>query len=163
MSRSHLSEVVAGGNTIRAFLLVLVSLFASFASFAASESRQFDNDEQRALYLKLINEFRCLKCQNQNLAGSSAALAGDLKDEIHSMVLDNKSGADISDYLVARYGDFVRYRPPFKLTTIVLWLAPFLMMIVGVWSLTRFAGGRTAVPDTASDEELARARSLLED
>ena len=81
--------------------------------------------EQRLLLIS--EELRCLVCQNESLAGSRADLAVDLRREIRTLITDGKSDQDIMDFMVSRYGDFVRYRPPFKPVTWLLWLGPLLV------------------------------------
>src|SRR5258706_5781128 len=83
----------------------------------------------------LSAELRCLVCQNQTLADSHAPLAVDLRDQIRSQLKGGASERDVIDYMVARYGDFVRYRPPFNAATALLWTGPFLFMLVGIWFL----------------------------
>lgn len=89
----------------------------------------------------LSKELRCLVCQNETLADSTAPLALDLKQEVREMVRRQLSDEEITDYLVTRYGDFIRYRPAFKPATWVLWTGPFLLLVAGVlalaWSLRR--------------------------
>jgi len=91
-----------------------------------------------------------LKCQNQHLAGSNADLAADLKREIRLQVLDNKSKAEIDDYLVTRYGEFVLYRPRFTAVTALLWIGPFVLLaggIAGIVMMARRNARREANPD----------------
>ena len=119
-------------------VIVCVLLMTMANVHSAEPLLKFANDEQAALYLKLTQEFRCLKCQNQNLAGSNADLAQDLRDEIYQAVVAGQGQQEISDYLVARYGDFVLYRPPVKKITYLLWFGPFLLLlfaIIGAWFL----------------------------
>src|SRR5687768_15170114 len=80
----------------------------------------------------LANELRCLVCQNQTLADSNAPLAVDLRNQIREQLAAGKSEQDVMDFMVARYGDFVLYRPPLKLTTVALWTGPFLFLALGV-------------------------------
>ncbi|MDH5436877.1 MAG: cytochrome c-type biogenesis protein CcmH, partial [Gammaproteobacteria bacterium] len=86
-------------------------------------------EEQR--YRNLIGELRCLVCQNQSLADSDAELAVDMRNEVHKKISAGKSNDEIIDFLVERYGDFVRYRPPVKATTFLLWFGPFLLLALG--------------------------------
>ena len=83
----------------------------------------------------LATELRCLVCQNQTLADSNAPLAVDLRNQIREKMQQGASERDIVDYMVARYGDFVLYRPPFKATTVLLWAGPVLLMIAGLAAL----------------------------
>jgi cytochrome c-type biogenesis protein CcmH len=97
----------------------------------AQEPLVFDNAEQEARYLQLTKEFRCLVCQNQNLADSDAPLAHDLRKEIHEMLQAGSTDNQIRSFLVDRYGDFVLYRPPVKANTMALWALPALLLCVG--------------------------------
>lgn len=98
---------------------------------AAIEAYQFDSPQMEADYNKLVAELRCLVCQNQNLADSDAPLAHDLRDEIFEMLQAGRSDEEIKRFLVERYGDFVLYRPPVKGNTLILWLAPAVLLIGG--------------------------------
>jgi cytochrome c-type biogenesis protein CcmH len=91
--------------------------------------------EQRLVVI--ADELRCLVCQNESLAGSRAPLAMDLRREIRTLIKAGKSDTEILDFLVSRYGDFVRYRPPFKPSTWLLWTGPFLFMAIGIGVLVR--------------------------
>ena len=126
---------------------------------------EFDDDEQLERYKQLIYELRCLVCQNQNLADSNAELAADLRREVHRMILEGKSSEDVIDFMVARYGDFVLYRPPLKAKTVLLWGGPFVLGIGGVvlllLQLRRRRGTQTASMPL-SDDERARLDTLLE-
>lgn len=99
---------------------------------AAEEAKPLAENQQAEARLKaLALELRCLVCQNQTLADSSAPLAEDLRREVREMIAKNMTDREIIDFLVARYGDFVLYRPPLKATTTLLWLGPFLLLVVG--------------------------------
>jgi cytochrome c-type biogenesis protein CcmH len=110
----------------------------------------------------LATELRCLVCQNQTLADSNAPLAVDLRNQIREQLKSGKSERDVIDFMVARYGDFVLYRPPFKATTIALWAGPFVFLVLGAWLLLRLLRRRTAPEPELSDAERARAAKLLE-
>jgi len=125
---------------IQVVVLLFVLMMPASNMQAAETVLKFENDEQSALYLRLTQEFRCLKCQNQNLADSSADLAKDLRNEIYQAVLAGQGRDQIAEYLVARYGDFVLYRPPMRKSTYLLWFGPFallLVAIVGGWRLIK--------------------------
>jgi cytochrome c-type biogenesis protein CcmH len=110
----------------------------------------------------LAHELRCLVCQNQTIAESNAPLAVDLRNQIHAQLEAGKSERDVLDFMVARYGDFVLYRPPLKATTVALWAGPLLFVIAGLWWLSRtLRRRRTAAPEL-SPAERARAAKLLE-
>ncbi len=142
--------------------LALVAL--SLPAAAAEPIVSFDTDFQRERYDRMLEEYRCLKCQNQNLAGSNAALAGDLRREIREQILEGNDDKAIDDYLVARYGDFVRYSPRFGGANLVLWLGPVILLVVGlvagVSMARRSQARRTPMPDQAS---ITTARALLAD
>jgi cytochrome c-type biogenesis protein CcmH len=110
----------------------------------------------------LAHELRCLVCQNQTLADSNAPLAVDLRNQIREQIAAGKSEQDVLDFMVARYGDFVLYRPPLKAATVALWLGPFVFLVLGLWLLARRVARRRLPPPELSDAERARAAKLLE-
>lgn len=130
---------------------------------AGIEVHSFPDKESEQRYEKLTHELRCLVCQNETIAASNADLAKDLRQEIYEKVTAGQSDKQIVDFMVARYGDFVLYRPPFKPITILLWVGPFLMLATGLIILFMMIRrqGKTgqAQPD---GEELSRARRYLE-
>jgi cytochrome c-type biogenesis protein CcmH len=144
------------------WLLAIILLIPSLA--AAEEARPLaDNPQVEARLKTLAVELRCLVCQNQTLADSNAPLAEDLRREVREMIAKDMSDREIIDFLVTRYGDFVLYRPPWKATTTLLWLGPFLLLGVGVTGLV-FALRRRQkkVTDvTLSEAEHNRVEKLL--
>jgi cytochrome c-type biogenesis protein CcmH len=150
----------------RLWMVLVLSLACSFA--AANEAKPLAEDpavEQRLI--RISEDIRCLVCQNESLAGSRADLANDLRREIRKLIREGKTDAEITDFLVSRYGDFVLYRPPVKPLTWVLWFGPFLLLLGGVVFLIRFLRQRqqahAAVAETPlSDEERRRAKALLD-
>ena len=110
-------------------LLIVYFLLSNFV-YANDEPVVFQNKDLEERYYLLIEEVRCLVCQNQSLADSNAPLAQDLRNEIFKMIQINKSNTEIMEFLVKRYGDFVLYRPPLKKNTWLLWFGPFLFLIV---------------------------------
>ena len=145
----------------RAWLLVLL-LVTGLPAQSAIETYQFDTPVQEARYKHLIDELRCLVCQNQNLADSDAELAQDLRRKTYEMLKAGKSDREILDYMVERYGDFVLYRPPLKGTTVALWVGPFLILAVGVLVLLRVISRRRTDPAETDDAAaLARVERLL--
>jgi cytochrome c-type biogenesis protein CcmH len=119
-------------------LLMLLSIINPAVLLAGVEVHQFGEPEQEQQYKKLIDELRCLVCQNQNLADSNSELAQDLRKQVSLMILNGQTDAEIIDYMVARYGDFVLYRPPFKPLTYVLWVGPFLLLFFTVFIVVAF-------------------------
>jgi cytochrome c-type biogenesis protein CcmH len=106
------------------------------------------------------HELRCLVCQNQTLADSNAPLAVDLRNQVREQLKNGASEREVRDWMVARYGDFVLYRPPFKATTLLLWAGPFLLLLIGLGLVMRVV--RRRQPDKAlSAEERLRAEELL--
>jgi cytochrome c-type biogenesis protein CcmH len=144
------------------WLLVIILLIPSLA--AAEEARPLaDNPQVEARLKTLAVELRCLVCQNQTLADSHAPLAEDLRREVREMIAKDMSDKEIIDFLVQRYGDFVLYRPPWKASTALLWLGPFLLLIAGATGLV-FALRRRQkkfADVTLSEEEHNRVAQLL--
>ena len=144
------------------WLLVIIFLIPSLA--AAEEARPLaDNPQVEARLKTLAVELRCLVCQNQTLADSHAPLAEDLRREVREMIAKGMSDKEIIDFLVQRYGDFVLYRPPWKASTTLLWLGPFLLLIAGATGLV-FALRRRQkklADVTLSEEEHNRVAQLL--
>jgi len=110
----------------------------------------------------LAVELRCLVCQNQTLADSNAPLAVDLRNQIREQLKQGASEQDVIDFMVARYGDFVLYKPPFKASTLALWLGPFVLLALGVWALLRQIARRRVPAPELSAAERDRAARLLE-
>ena len=103
---------------------------------SAEEARPLQADVVvEAQVQRLSEELRCLVCQNQTIADSHAELAVDLRNQVREMLLAGKSDQEVTDYMTARYGDFVRYRPPLKASTLLLWLGPFALMLAGAIGL----------------------------
>jgi cytochrome c-type biogenesis protein CcmH len=129
-----------------AMLLACATVFANEVG-SANEAR----------YRALINELRCLVCQNQNIADSNAPLAQDLREQVRTQLAAGKSDREITDYMTARYGDFVLYRPQFKATTALLWLAPATLVAIGAIVALRMARRKSATsPAPVDQEKLAR-------
>jgi len=110
----------------------------------------------------LSHELRCLVCQNQTLADSNAPLAVDLRNQVREQLKSGKSERDVIDFLVARYGDFVLYRPPLKATTVLLWGGPFILLAFGLFLLFLRLRRKMPPPAELSDAERERAAKLLE-
>jgi cytochrome c-type biogenesis protein CcmH len=128
---------------------------------AAIEAYEFDSPQMEADYNKLVAELRCLVCQNQNLAESDADLAQDLRRETYEMLQQGKTPQQVSEFMVARYGDFVLYRPQFKSSTYLLWLGPFLLLVVVLVIVVRRLRF-SAKPVEVDADALADAKQLLE-
>ena len=133
-------------------------------ALAVLEPLKFESSSQESRYKALITELRCLVCQNQNLADSNAELARDLRLLTYNMILSGSSDKDIVQFMVSRYGDFVLYRPPFKPSTALLWLAPLLFMAGGFFVLFRIFRWRKNIrPLDVPPDQRAKVRKLLQD
>ena len=110
----------------------------------------------------LAHELRCLVCQNQTLADSNAPLAVDLRNQIREQLSQGASEREVLDFMVARYGDFVLYRPPLKASTLALWIGPFVLLLAGALLLWRRIARRRVPEPQLSDADHARAAKLLE-
>jgi len=133
---------------IRMLSVCIAMLFAG--SLIAADVK-FDDPQKQERYEQLINELRCLVCQNQTIADSNAELALDLRNKVAELIEGGKSDAEIVDYLTARYGDFVLYRPPVQPNTLLLWAGPFLLLLVAGIVLVFTVRRRAQLAD--SDEE----------
>ncbi len=143
------------------FVLLFMLGFASSIAQAAIEAYEFDSPQMEADYNQLIDELRCLVCQNQNLADSDADLAKDLRRETFDMLKQGKSQQEVMDFMVERYGDFVLYRPQFKTSTYLLWIGPFVLLLLVLYLFVRRLRARDEKVDVDADA-LAEARQLLE-
>ena len=134
---------------------------------AAIDTYEFANDAERARFRELTQELRCPKCQNQDLADSNAPIATDLRREIFRMLGEGKDNQQIIDFMVDRYGDFVRYKPALTSKTVVLWFGPLALLVGGVVVIGVIVGrrrrtARAEASDTLSAEERLRLDTLLD-
>lgn len=155
---------------MRAQLKIIFALFVlltmSLHTQAAIEAHEFKSDLERQRYQSFIEEMRCPKCQNQNLAGSDSPISADLRRELYEMIKAGKSDKEIVDYMVSRYGDFILYRPRVTPATYVLWIAPGALLVIGITVLIVMLRQRrrlalAQVSQELSAEERARLASLL--
>jgi cytochrome c-type biogenesis protein CcmH len=149
---------------IRIWMLTFV--MATPGLVAAQEARPLAENPQAEVRLKaLAVELRCLVCQNQTLADSNAPLAEDLRREVREMIAKNMSDQEIIDFLVERYGDFVLYRPPLRVTTTLLWIGPFLLLAIGGTALILAVRRRqkTLPEAVVSEADHQRVEQLLSD
>ncbi len=147
-------------SAVRSFLVLLCLALWLAPAQAVIEAYDFDSPEMEADYNKLVNELRCLVCQNQNLSSSDADLARDLRRETYDMLSAGKSSDQVVDFMVERYGDFVLYRPQFKSTTYLLWLGPFVLLLgVLVMLIRRLV---SPAPPEVDADAVARAKQILE-
>jgi len=147
-------------------ILITLTLLLSLSSAlnAAFEVKKFDNPQQEQRYKKLIDELRCLVCQNQNLADSDSQLAKDLRAKVFEMVTTNQSDKQIQEYMVNRYGEYVLYNPPLDPVTSVLWIGPFIALFAAIVLLLYSIRKRSkAAPAQLSDADHKRSKQLLEE
>ena len=140
---------------MRVLALITSIVFACAVAHAQSvfEPRGFSSPEHEERYRTLVDELRCLVCQNQTIAESNADLASDLRREVHRMVEDGRSEDDIAGFMAARYGDFVLYRPPLRGGTILLWAGPFLLVAIGLTVLALYLRRRRRAPAAPLDAD----------
>jgi len=149
-----------------ALLLALQCVLGSLAVHANEAQPLAEDPVVEKRMVTISEELRCLVCQNESLAGSRADLALDLKREIRSLIKAGKSDAEIMDFMVSRYGDFVRYRPPVNPVTWLLWFGPFVLLGGAVFVLVRLVRSSqhgTTAAQTLDEAQRAKAQSLLQD
>lgn len=147
------------------YLGVVCLAAGAFTAAIANEAQPLETNPQVAAQVqRLSSELRCLVCQNQTLADSHAELAQDLKQQIHDMAAQGMTDQAIIDYLVLRYGDFVRYKPPLNTQTALLWLGPFaLLLLGGIGLLVMLRRQQATTPDAQlSPDEAQRILALLD-
>ncbi len=142
---------------------VLAILLLMGAAHAAIDPYEFTDPARHASYLRLTEELRCPKCQNQNIAESNAPLATDLRQRVYDMLNQGHNETEIRTFMVERYGDFVTYRPPLRPLTWPLWFGPFVIiglvgLLLALWIRRRTAAGSEAALD---ERERARLQALL--
>lgn len=143
-------------------LVVAGLLFLIPHSQAQVDVYEFETLDQEQRFRQLSNEFRCPMCQNANLSSSPGGVAADLRREIYRMILEGQTDAEIEQFMLSRYGDFVLYRPRLTLQTILLWFGPLLFLLMGAWvawNIIRRSAESGVAPGAAS----ASAGSLHDD
>lgn len=123
--------IAAGAVLMSRVLFIFLSILSTFSVWANS-TYPFDSVKKEAQFNHLLKDLRCLVCQNQDLADSNAELAKDLRAQVYQLVKDGKSDSEVNDYLTARYGDFILFKPPVKAVTLLLWFGPFLFLVLGM-------------------------------
>ena len=144
--------------------LFLTALLFSSVAFSAIDALNFSSPQQESDYHQLTQSLRCRQCQNNNIADSNATIAVDMRGKVFELLQEGKSKNDVVDYMVARYGNFVTYDPPMTASTLVLWIAPLLLVLLGVvFLLRRKPKTQSAVKsqDVLTDEDNARLAELL--
>lgn len=145
----------------KAIALVIALLFSALA-IARDAAPAAQDSALEARVNALASELRCLVCQNQTIADSSAGLALDLKNQVREKMRQGETNDQIVEFMVQRYGDFVLYRPPVKVTTVLLWFGPVLLVLAGLLVLYRKLRVQASVAGPAlTPEERERAARLL--
>lgn len=147
------------------FLLILwIILMAPYQVMAAIDVYEFTDEDDRRRYQKFLEELRCPKCKNNNLAGTNSEIAEDLRRELHKMVIEGKSDEEIIDFMVSRYGDFVLYRPRLQRNTIALWGAPIVFLLIGLGTVGWIVARRRNLVNARaelSEEEQKQLAAIL--
>ena len=147
---------------MRALILLLAGLLFSLSALATIETWQFDSAEQEQQYRELTASLRCPKCQNNSIADSNAMIAADMRLKVYQLLKQGQSGKQITQYMVARYGNFVTYQPPVIPSTLILWAVPLLFIVAG--GLVIFLRSRRLPPEIErlDEAEQKRLAALLE-
>ena len=149
---------------MRILTLTLCLLLSAFspAALSAIDTFEFETIEQEQVFHDLTKILRCPKCQNQNISDSNAELAKDLRNKTYELVKAGKSEDEVVDYMVARYGNFVRYDPPITPATIFLWLGPLLFILFGFMVLYKQAQKKSRKEDHLDEQEALRLQKILD-
>lgn len=132
-------------------------LFLVFSTLTCAEILvyEFNDAKLEERFNQLSQELRCPKCQNNNIADSNAPLSVDLKNIIHEKLHEGQSNEEIVDFLTERYGDFITYRPPVKPSTWFIWFGPFVVLIIGAFTIFRFVSSRKS-PHSSSEKRAVK-------
>jgi cytochrome c-type biogenesis protein CcmH len=138
-------------------LLLLVALVVAAPALEALDTTQLADPALQARYLSLTHELRCMQCQNESIADSPVELAADLRNQVRDQLLAGKSDQEIRNWMSARYGDFILFRPRFAARTAWLWLAPGVLLVLGgvvAWRIVRQRTRLLATDPDSPDEDL---------
>ena len=138
--------MIVMSNLLRA-VLVAAGLALAAGAFAIDTERAFDDPVLQQRYENINRELRCLVCQNQTIADSNATLAADLRREVREMIAAGRTDAEIREFMIERYGDFVLYRPRMTAGNFLLWAAPLLLLLGGAYGVLRVVRRRAAEAD----------------
>ena len=150
---------------MKIFLFTSILILLSVQQLHAAEVMlEFDSPEQETRFEELLEELRCMVCQNQTLADSNARLARDLRKRTYNMVRSGKSNNEIIEHMVERFGDFVLYRPPLKKTTVLLWFGPVIFLLIAVSTFWIYSHRTRRKPiSDLSPVEREKAQRLLDE
>jgi len=156
--------ILLNNTRVLSIILFAISCWGfSHQSQAAIDTFEFENVKQEQTFHDLTKLLRCPKCQNQNIADSNAELAKDLRNKTYELVKQGKSEEEVVDYMVARFGNFVRYDPPVTPATIFLWLGPLLFIVLGVLMLFRLIRKQSSKAIDLDGDEQQKLQQLLKE
>ncbi|AHY12805.1 MULTISPECIES: cytochrome c-type biogenesis protein [Citrobacter] len=149
---------------MRFLLMTLLTALLSFQALAAIDTYPFKNEAQEQQFRQLTAQLRCPKCQNNSIADSNSMIAADMRKKVWQLMEEGQSNQQITDYMVARYGNFVTYEPPVTLATLILWLLPACFVLGGALVIFRLSRRPRAARETElSPHEQARLQALLDE
>ncbi len=152
---------------LRALPALMLGVALSFSAFAAIDTYQFESPQQEQDYREITAQLRCPKCQNTNIAASDSIIAADMRTKVFQLLNEGQDRQQIVAYMVARYGNFVTYEPPVTPSTLILWLGPVLVVIIGAGMIFMRSRRRAVVSETGTEEmseqEKQRLAQLLKD
>jgi len=164
MSVLNLSLSLIKMNSLKIIFFLVLALLMAMPAQARFETHDFANEQMENDYNVLVQELRCLVCQNQNLADSNAELAQDMRLLVYKKLSEGLSKDEIVDFMVLRYGDFVMYRPPVKKSTFLLWFGPLIFFVVaGLIVLSYMRRQKKEVEVVIDEQQQKKAHSLLDD
>ena len=143
--------------------LLAFCLALSMSAFAVEDNYKFNSETGRELYLELLQELRCPKCQNQNIADSNALVAKDMRAKVHQLVNEGNTKQEVVDYMIDRYGYFAHYKPPVNMATLVLWIAPVVFLVLMGLGVFLKARRTPSASGALSEEEQNKLNELLGD
>ena len=145
-------------------VILLCGLFGINAAYAVEEVELKSIDDEPR-FNELANELRCMVCQNQSIADSNAELARDFRNQVKEKINQGESNEEIREYMIARYGDYILYRPPFNMATALLWTGPFLLVAIGVFIVLRILRRPEKQVEAAPQdkEQQAKLKAMLDD
>ncbi|QWE08276.1 cytochrome c-type biogenesis protein [Polynucleobacter ibericus] len=148
---------------MKQIFLVIICIFSLGGAIANEAAPLADDPVTEQRLISISEEMRCLVCQNESLAGSRSDLANDLRREIRTLIKEGKSDDQIRNFMVERYGDFVLYRPPVKPITWLLWIGPFVILLIGIAALLTYLRRRnSSVPNVIlTDADNQKIDALL--
>ena len=145
-------------------IIIILVILSSVFTASAADTYVFKDEVTEKRYRALVKELRCPKCQNQNLADSNSPIAKDLRNEVYELLAQGKADKEIVDFMVARYGDFVLYRPKVSNVTYVLWFGPAILLLIGVIVVVLILRrNRQPQAKSLSEEQQEKLKNLLKD